>query len=60
MIILTTRKANKVVSLPDYKFNKKLAACQSNEDYVELISDLNQELINDCRDYAQYFRSKKL
>ena len=50
----------KVVSLPEYKFNKKLVACQYAEDYVELAADLTQEIVNECREYAQYFRSKKL
>lgn len=50
----------KVVSLSDYKFNKKLGVCQGAEDHIELMSDLNQEIVNECREYAQFFRSKKL
>lgn len=60
VIALRAKTVRKVVSLPDYKFNKKLAACQNTESYVELMSDLNQEIVNECREYAQYFRSKKL
>ncbi len=59
-IASSTITLEKVVSLSDYKFNKKLADCQNAEDYVELMSDFNQEIINECREYAQYFRSKKL
>ena len=50
----------KVISLSNYKFNKKLTACQSAEDYVELMSALNQEIVDQCKEYAQHFRSKKL
>lgn len=60
VIALPQKTDRKVVSLPDYKFNKKLTACQNAESYVELMSDLNQEIVNECRDYAQYLRSKKL
>ena len=58
--IASTIAAEKVVSLSDYKFNKKLGACQGAEDYIELMSDFNQEIVNECQEYAQYFRSKKL
>ena len=58
--IASTITVKKVVSLPEYKFNKRLADCRNAEDYVELMSDLNEEIVNECREYAQYFRSKKL
>lgn len=60
VITLRTRTTNKVISLSDYTFNKKLVTCQSAEDYIKLMSDLNQEIVSDCREYAQYFRSKTL
>lgn len=60
VITLKYTIANKVISLTNYKFNKKLIACQNAKDCVEMMSDLNQEIFNYCREYAQYFRSKKL
>ena len=59
-VIVNTHVNCKVVSLPEYKFNKQLAACQNSEDYIDLMSDLTQEIISDCKKYAQYFRSKML
>lgn len=60
VITLSTRTTSKVISLSDYTFNKKLVACQSAGDYVELMSDLNQEIVSNCKEYAQYFRSRTL
>ena len=59
-VAVSTRTVNKIVSLPDYKFNKRLAACQSDGNYIELMSNLTKEIVISCREYAQYFRSKKL
>lgn len=59
-VIASTITVEKVISLSNHRFNKKLTACQNAEDYVELMSDLNQEIVNECMEYAQYFRSKKL
>ena len=60
VITLKYKIADKVISLATYKFNKKLIACQDAKNCVEMMSDLNQEIVNDCWEYAQYFRSKKL
>lgn len=60
VIALGLSLPNKVTSLPDYKFNKQLTACQDSEDYVEMMANLTQEIVNDTKHYAQHFRSKKL